>query len=192
MKSPLLLILTLLGSSFLSAQIPVENASFEGEPQDATTPVRWHECEPDTTPDILPGFWGVTNEPSDGDTYMGLITRDIGSWESVGQRLQEPIKKDICYNFSLELAHSNTYASYNLPVKLMIWGAATRCSRDQLIGEVAYVDHSEWKKYKFQFTAERNFPYVIIEARFMDGLSFPYKGNVLIDNCSAFEPCQRA
>lgn len=194
MNSRLIQVLSfaLLFSGALQAQIPLENASFEGEAQDATTPVRWHQCEPDTTPDILPGFWGVTTEPSDGDTYMGLITRDLGSWEAVGQRLQKPIAKDICYNFSLELAHSKTYASYNLPVKLIIWGAATRCSRDQLIGEVAYVDHSDWRKYKFQFTAEQEYAYIIIEAGFIDGLTFPYKGNVLVDNCSSFEPCQRA
>ncbi|NNE30289.1 MAG: hypothetical protein HKN16_11675 [Saprospiraceae bacterium] len=174
------------------AQVRVENASFEGEAQDATTPVRWHECSDETTPDILPGFWGVTTEAADGETFMGLITRDIGSWEAVGQRLPEPLVKDMCYEFSVELAHSPTYAGYNLPVKLLIWGSRTRCDRKQLLGEVPYVDHPDWKKYKFEFTADKDFPYIIIEAGYIDGLTFPYKGNILIDNCSAFQLCKRA
>lgn len=173
-------------------QNPVENASFEGEAQDATTPVRWHECSDETTPDILPGFWGVTTEASDGDTYMGLITRDIGTWEAVGQRLQQPLQKDYCYNFAVDLAHSSTYAGYNLPVKFKVWGCKTRCSRDLLIGEVPYVDHSDWKTYKFQFTPEDQINYVLIEVGYIDGLTFHYKGNMLVDNCSAFELCQRA
>lgn len=194
MKSFSLLLIfgVLLNLASALGQVRVENASFEGEAQDATVPVRWHPCTEDTTPDILPGFWGVTTEPSDGQTYMGLITRDIGSWEAVGQRLQKPLAAGICYDFSMELAHSSTYAGYNLPVKLRIWGSIMRCDRSQLLGEVAYIDHTEWEKYKFRFTAESDFPYVIIEAGFIDGLAFPYKGNVLIDNCSNFEPCQRA
>ena len=179
-------------SNLIFGQVRVENASFEGEAQDATTPVRWHECSAETTPDILPGFWGVTTEPADGETYMGLITRDIGTWEAVGQRLPEPLVKDMCYEFSVDLAHSSTYAGYNLPVKLLIWGSRVRCDRSQKLGEVPYIDHTNWKEYKFEFTAEEDFPYIIIEASYIDGLSFPYKGNVLIDNCSAFQPCKRA
>ena len=47
-------------------QILLDNPSFEGEPKDATTPIGWLECEKGTTPDILPGFWGVYLQPYDG------------------------------------------------------------------------------------------------------------------------------
>ena len=96
--------------SSLSGQIFLDNASFEGEPQDATTPVGWLPCERGTTPDILPGPWGVYQEASDGDTYVGLITRDDGTWESIGQRLKQTLQPKDCYTFFLDLAHSNTYA----------------------------------------------------------------------------------
>ena len=56
-----------------------QNASFEGEPQDATVPIGWLACEPFTTPDILPGFWGIFQEASEGETYVGLITRENGT-----------------------------------------------------------------------------------------------------------------
>ena len=71
----------------------LNNASFEGVPQDATTPSGWQECELGTTPDILPGFWNVYTEASDGETFIGLITRDDGSFESIGQRLSSPLKE---------------------------------------------------------------------------------------------------
>ena len=61
--------------------IRLENASFEDEPQDATMPQRWHSCKRGSTPDILPGFWGVYLEPYDGDSYVGLITRQDGSYD---------------------------------------------------------------------------------------------------------------
>jgi len=175
------------------SQITLDNASFEGEPQDATVPIGWHPCAPGSTPDILPGAWGVYNEPSEGDTYMGLITRKEGSWESVGQRLSAPMKANECYNFSLDLAHSKTYANYNKPLKLKIWGGNTSCNKDILLAESTYIDHTDWKRYHFKlFPTDLTVNYIIFEAQFMDGLYFEYNGNILIDNCSEFTKCKRA
>ena len=93
-------LILLLVSSNLSAQtISLVNPSFEETPQDATMPAGWHSCKQGTTPDILPGFWGVTTEAFDGETYMGLITRENGTWESIEQRLSETLKKGECYTF---------------------------------------------------------------------------------------------
>ena len=43
-------------------------------------------CEDFTTPDILPGFWGEYNEANHGETYVGMITRANGTYESIGKR----------------------------------------------------------------------------------------------------------
>ena len=67
------------------AQIELDNASFEGAPQDATLPQGWFACQMGTTPDILPGVWGVIMEPSDGDSYIGLITLRYGFFLSVAR-----------------------------------------------------------------------------------------------------------
>ena len=85
-KSILLVSWSILLPIALSSQIYLTNASFEGEPQDATVPTGWFACELGTTPDILPGFWGVYSESSEGETYLGLITREDGTFESIGQR----------------------------------------------------------------------------------------------------------
>ena len=59
--------------------ITILNSSFEGEPADATVPQGWMACQEGTTPDILPGYWGVYTYPANGDTYLGLITRGNGT-----------------------------------------------------------------------------------------------------------------
>ncbi|NJK84417.1 MAG: hypothetical protein HC912_12160 [Saprospiraceae bacterium] len=109
--------------------IYLSNTSFEGQPDDATIPVGWFACTPSTTPDILPGPWGVYQEATEGDTYMGLITRGDGTFESIGQRLPKAIKAKECYKFSLDLAHSDTYAGYSEPIKLRIWLGQQKCEK---------------------------------------------------------------
>lgn len=173
-------------------QSHLNNASFEGQAQDATMPSGWFACELGTTPDILPGFWGVATEPSEGSTYMGLITREDGSYESVGQRLKDPLKQDYCYEFEFDLCRSNTYEGYNFPIRLMIWGGKSKCNKDQLLYSSPTIEHTDWKTYKVKFDAKQKIRYIILEAYFGDGLMFKYKGNILIDAMSRIKVCTRA
>lgn len=185
-----LIITVLFSASVLTAQPTLLNPSFEGDPQDATVPVAWHACAPGTTPDILPGVWGVYSEPSDGDTFVGLITREDGTFESIGQRLISPLKKNECYQFSLDLAHSKTYSGYNKPIKLRIWGGNTKCEKRQLLLETDFINHSAWKTYKLKFTTEEEVRYIIFEAHFKEG-NFSRRGNIMIDNVTTIIKCPR-
>ena len=186
------LFFNLIFISGLTAQISLDNPSFEGEPEDATLPNGWLECKQGTTPDILPGAWGVYNEPSDGETYMGLITRMDKTWESVGQRLSQPLEAQKCYSLSVDLAHSNTYTGYSKFVKLRIWGGSTRCSRGQLLWESDVIKHTNWETYNFFFKAKATYHYIILEAYFPNDKPIPHKGNILIDNISDIVICERA
>lgn len=168
-----------------------QNGSFEGEPHDATVPVGWLGCAPGTTPDILPGFWGVYQEASEGETFVGLITRTNGTWESITQRLSATIAAEDCYTFAFDLARGATYSGYNNALKLRIWGSTNKCDKDQLLFESALIEHSFWKRYKTEFTAEQPIRYIIIEA-FHSDHPFSYEGNILIDNLSPIQPCPRA
>ena len=179
-------------STALYAQISLKNASFEGEPQDATTPVSWHPCAPDSTPDILPGVWGVHNEPSEGDTYVGLITRRNGTFESIGQRVSQPLRKGNCYTFTIDLAHSRTYAGYNQPLKLRVYAGSRKCRKTQLIGETDFVKDEDFTTYTFEIVPEETLFYLILEAHYTEGSDFSYQGNILLDNISAIKPCVRA
>ncbi len=192
-KSLFSLLFTLIFcSALLSQTITLDNASFEGEPQDATLPQGWFAVELGTTPDIMPGIWGVSMESSDGDTYLGLITREDGSFESIGQRLAAPFEKDMCYNFSLDIARSKTYAGYNFPIRLRIYGGTKKGKRSQLLWSSPTIDKEEWETHDVRFTAKKKYNYIIIEAYFGDGLLFHYNGNILIDGISPIEACTRA
>lgn len=193
MRKPILLILPfLLLHCWASAQIFLTNSSFEGDqPQDATIPAGWLPYKMGTTPDILPGPWGVQLEASEGDTYVGLITRSDGSWESIGQRLSSPLKANECYTIVMDLAYSKTYAGYGQPLKLRIWGGQTKGKRDQLLVTSELIDHADWESYRFQFVTEMSINYLIIEAFHKDG-AFSYQGNILIDNIQQIKKCIRA
>lgn len=192
MKRLLLISFSFICFVGLDAQIPLDNASFEDEAGAEITPTGWLKCKKGTTPDILPGSWGVYTEPSDGETYIGLITRFDKTWESIGQRLAKSMDKDMCYSISLDLAHSKTYNNYNNPVKLRVWGGQTRCSRGQLLWQSDLIEHTYWKTYEFDFKPNATFNYIIIEAYFPDDNPTPYRGNILLDNMSAVEVCERA
>ncbi len=166
------------------------NPSFEGEPRDATIPRGWYQCEKGTTPDILPGPWGVYLEAEAGETYVGLITRENGSWESIGQRLSMPLEKDECYYITVSLAHSDAYMGYDKPIKLRIWGGKSKCARTQLLGESKRIESSEWETYTFDFTAHEKMKYLIIEAHHSDS-EYSHQGNILVDNISAIRKCGR-
>lgn len=171
--------------------IRLDNPSFEGTSQDASTPAGWMPCGSESTPDILPGAWGVTTEPADGNTYLGLITRENGTWESVGQRLRKPLKANECYTFSIDLARSANYIGYDVPVKFQMWGADSRCAHQQLLAETKVVRHTNWRTYNFEIYPEKNINFIIIEARVANGIYFAYKGNLLLDHCSPFTSCAR-
>lgn len=192
MNKLFVVLLNVIFLSGLSAQISLDNPSFEGEPDDATMPSGWLECKKGTTPDILPGSWGVSKAPSEGETYMGLITRSDRTWESIGQRLKEPLTRGTCYDMSLDLAHSKVYSSHVKPLKLRIWAGKTRCARGQLLWESDLINHSDWRNYEFQLHLKGTYNYIIFEAYFPNSRAIPYKGNILIDNVSDIKVCERA
>ena len=192
MKFNLFFCCIFLVSLSLSSQSSFNNPSFEGEPQDATMPVGWVGCEPDTTPDILPGFWGVYNEPSDGDTFVGLITRRNDTYESITQRLKNPLLKDKCYVFAMDLSHSRTYSGYNGNIILKVWGGNSKCEKGQLLYETEAIKNTNWQNHNIQFTTKEEMRYIIFEANFKKGTSKPYNGNLLIDNISSIKWCGRA
>ncbi len=176
----------------LNAQITLENPSFEGEPKEAAVPNDWTACGLYSTPDILPGFWDVNKTPIDGNTFLGLITRDDNTWEHIGQRLSENLQPNECYTFRVFLARSPTYAGYNSPIKFKVWGGMDMCGKDQLLAQTEPIRHYDWKPYDFLLFPEKAYDYLIIEAYFVDGSEMPYRGNLMVDHLSSLMVCDRA
>lgn len=172
-------------------QITLINPGLEDTPSDATVPQGWSACAWMTTPDILPGYWGVYTEAYEGDTYAGIITRENSTFESFGQRLSAPLKRDTCYQMSLQLAHSKVYAGYGNPIRLKISISDELCGESELIYTSPLIDHEDWRIYKFSFTPKQKAQYILIEAYHSDK-PHSYKGNILIDAISSIKECLRA
>ncbi len=171
--------------------IHLNNPSFEEDPEEAILPSGWNRCSSRSTPDILPGPFGVELEPYDGESYVGLITRADGSHEHVLQRLHPRMKKNNCYRTSLYLAHSNAYAGYRKPGKLRVWLGNRKCKKAQLIFESPFIKEDEWKRFDIEFTSGKRYKYIYLEAWHQDD-SHGYKSNILIDAIAPIVPCPRA
>lgn len=171
------------------SQTSVNNPGFEDEPADATTPMGWLACEPGTTPDIFPGVYGNYKESSEGETYVGIITRQDGSNESIGQRLSSKLKKATCYSFQLDLSRIEDYVGYNESLKLRIWLGNKKCSKDQMVYESDFIENEDWETHTVQFSTIKNAKYIILEAYHPE---LGIKGHILIDNMSEIATCSKA
>jgi len=213
----LLLILTQAPLSGQDALISLDNPSFEDTPR-AGGPRQvgikgWFDCgsrefrgesPPDVhteNPDDM--IFGVTMAASEGDTYLGIVTRENETWESVSQKLSQPLEAGKCYTFSIDLACSDTYFNImqtgpydkkipdptakklkSKPAVLRIWGGISYCPRNQLLAESDPVTNTSWQTYTFEFTPDINMKSISLEAFYKTPVLDPYFGHVLVDNAS--------
>ncbi len=191
--------------------IYLKNPSFEDVPRKGTPgapPIfMWKDCAAvefptESPPDIHPVYnnaWGVTMQPQNGDTYLGLVVRAAHSWESVGQKLNVPLKADSCYTLSVMLAVSDTYLSatrysqqygnnklesFAQPVMLVIWGGQHECDKQEILAESSDVKYVEWRPYTFVLSPLRNYNYITLEAYYSKSSLQHYNGHIMVDNLS--------
>ncbi len=181
---------------FAQPLIFLENPSFEDEPSISRPPAGWYFCGQvgESPPDIHPGgFFGVERLAHDGATFVGMVVRDNGTCEGVGQRLPSPLMAGQCYAFSLFAARSDTYqslsrltgapANYETPAAIYIWGGFSNCGRQELLAKTASIINNGWQEYAFTLKPAESYTHLLIEAYFSQQ-SIPYNGNVLIDQAS--------
>ena len=201
-----LVLLFLLNSITLSAQnlidtIKLDNPSFEGNPMQSMPPPSWLNTKVIdlSPPDTQPGFWEVTKEAKDGKTYLGLVVRDTGETEMVGQKLKKVMSNKYCYRFSIYLSKSEVYKGIlesngiykgdnTTPAKLRIWGGSNLGSKDELLGETDLITNSRWLPYNFEFNPKMNHTYIMLEAYYKTPFVFKYNGHILIDKASDIVP----
>lgn len=200
-------------SSYAQAEvIKLENPSFEGKPHTGNRHDiigNWTDCGEDnflneTPPDIHLDstmhevksqiYFGVKHPSSDGETFLGLVTRKNETWEGVSQQLAMPLLKNKCYIFSIDLSKSLNYFSpypkqtesinYTKPIILEIFGGNSNCDEGQLLAESIPIENTDWQVYDFNFKPNDNYKYITISAFYEKPVSLPYNGNLLLDNAS--------
>lgn len=189
-----------------SKTILLSNPSFEDYNRQGQPPRFWSDCgfRNQTPPDVQPGFFKVYQKANHGNTYLGLVVRDNDTWETVGQRLPEPLMQDECYSLSLDLCRSETYISksqttlkeenFTVPAKIRIWGGYGTCDKKELLGETEPINSTKWTRHKIKLTPkEGSYQYLMIEVYYKTPVLFPYNGHVLVDNASAITsvPCKK-
>ncbi len=181
--------------------IKLKNPSFEDYPSFSHTPERWLDCgfAGESAPDVQPsGAFGCTKPASNGKTYLGLVVRDNGHSEAVGQKLKKPLLKDIKYSFSIYACQSQRYmsmsrltgdsANYITPAIIKIWGGKSYCDQKQLLAQSQPIDFGDWKKLEFILSPKADYRFFMIEAHYIKVFKFVYNGNVLVDNASDIVP----
>ncbi len=172
--------------------IALQNPSFEDHAGAGRLPHSWYFCgsTEETPPDIHPGGWFRVNKaPKEGQTYVGMVVRDNGTGESIGQRLNKVMEPGQCYHLRLYAARSEEYysvsrSSYKLAhfdqsVKLQLWGATKNCTERVLLGESPLIESPEWQAYDIQFQARQPFDHIILQA--VHARLPHYNGSVLLD-----------
>jgi outer membrane protein OmpA-like peptidoglycan-associated protein len=193
-------------SAQTATKVKLINPSFEDIPQTGKAPKGWQDCgsSNETPVDIhssSANSFSVKKKPFKGETYVGMVTRDNKTWESISQRLSTPLIKGSCYTFSIYLCRAELYESstknsgtakvnFNTPIKLRIWAGHDYCSKRELLSESGEVKNSDWQEYKFEFYPKDNHTYITFEAYYKVPVLIEYNGNVLLDNASNIVPFQ--
>jgi len=197
MKKILLCLFIFNYCSLVEAQsIKLVNPSFEDTPAASNTPDGWQDCgQPgETPPDTQPSStFKVEKAAYEGETYVGMVTRDRDTWEAIGQKLDVSLERGMCYYFSLYLARSESYLSsrrsdvskvqFTQPVRLRVWAGNNYCDKGELLAETPAIIHTDWREYKLKFLPVNDYNFITFEAFYATPRS-PYNGNILIDNCS--------
>jgi len=200
---PLLSFALLLGLPLCTvAQQPIlwNNPSFEDEPAHSQPPRGWYYCDGprESPPDTHPGgFFGVSQAPYDGRTYLGMVARDNGTTEGVGQRLPGLLAPGQCYVLSYYATRSTAYESisrttgqpelFDTPVMLQLWGGMHNCDKATLLAQSPVVASTEWEKFQLTFQVQQPFTHLFLKVAHVDGGNF-YNGNVLVDQLSPILP----
>ena len=195
---------TCFACTAIAQTIYLTNPSFEDEPRANKAAHGWQDCGTifpgETPPDIHPaGLWEVSQLPSDGRSYIGLVVRDNNTWEFIGQKLNDTLKAGKTYRFEADLCVSQRYISftrtnfteptnYNTPVKVRIWGGNEICQKLELLAQSEPVKNKKWRRYTFTLKPESNLSSIILEAFYESASEVPYNGHVLIDHASDLIP----
>jgi gliding motility-associated-like protein len=184
----------LTGIHFYAGCQYLHNPSFEGTGGVNLPPGYWIPCHSKySTPYLQPNNVDILLEPSDGEHYMSMQVRGSypedykGSRETVYTQLIQPLLKDKCYQFSVDLAYDEEVDYFGTltkvyPVKFKVWGSTALCEKFELLYETEEViDNLAWKTFTTTIAPrDSSYSYLYIEPDHANDSIYP--GILLIDN----------
>lgn len=171
------------------------NPSFEDIPRQNHQPQGWLDCSfQDESPVDVHGsdteFFGVKEFAAEGETFLGMVTRDNGTYEGVSAKLKQPLQADSLYKLTIWVNQAETYQSisrtsdqivnYNSPVRLEIWAGPDYCEMTTLFEEYEVHDIGIWTEVTFYFTPDKSYKFLGFYARHIDEYA-DTNGNLLLD-----------
>ncbi len=176
------------------------NSSFEFDKQNAASqqPMYWYNfgADGESPSDLQPGFFNCEARPHDGHTCVGMVVRDNGTSEAIGQRLDRPLREGQAYRCSAFMARSARYKSVSrltgevvdffAPVKLRVLGCADGDLKNlRLLSESPVVNWTEWKEVYFDLKpAGFDCNWLVFQAFWIEAGNGYYNGNLLLDAIS--------
>ena len=166
-----ILFLLLIVSIDNSAQVITANDGFEGSPIHDYPPPSWTNLNDGlSTVDTQPGIMHNTLPPSEGTSYVSMVTRELnppGTTETMWADLLMPFQKDKCYSLSLDLSLSETsYGTlnwidyyFNNPSRLAIYGFNGDClttADKELLWRSEVISYFNWQTVPFLVNPMQN------------------------------------
>ncbi len=193
----------------------LNNPSFEGLPTAKKSketknnpPKHWIDCgasqfENKSPPDLFSKSersTTITATPSDGQTFLGMVARDDGSYEALSQKLWSPLLAGNCYSFTIDVMRSDNYKSrclccphanlnFNNLIQLRVFISNDVCGHDKQVLVTKPILYNEWQTIPIHFKCTKDANFITIEA-FHVNPSAPLNGNILLDNITNFSACK--
>jgi gliding motility-associated-like protein len=174
----------------------LSNPSFEGPPSTGVPPPSWKPCLNLSTPDTQPGSWEITLPPSNGNSYISMVTRGLGGYsvdgttEAIGTQLLSPLVSSKCYLVSVDVAifpgarfvdvWESKIFYYDTPAILNVWSSSSNCEKKTLLYRSSPIANTRWEPLIFTITPKEEISFLLLEADYST-VEKKY-GNVLLDN----------
>lgn len=181
--------------------IQLSNPSFEDLPGPGHPPLGWYFCGPvdETPPDVQPiSAMQVTMPAYHGLSFAGLVVRDNGTYEALGQQLSPALKPGHCYRFRIHAARSPLFisisrstlepADFTQAVRLQLWAGDKHCAFQQLLAETPTITDTTWQAYELAFHAEAAYDQLFLVAKNDPSYGNSYNGHIMLDKASPLIP----
>jgi hypothetical protein len=146
------------------------------------------------------GLYRVQLSAADGQTYVGMVCRDNGTFESIGQQLPTPLAGGQCYRWQGQAARTTRYLSiarstlrpddFSAPVRLAFYGGTDACADDYLLGESDSIRFADWQLLTVILRVPATSTHLRIGVLPFDTTAA--NGHVLLDHLQPLVPCDCA